>query len=317
MNKREFLAALSDKLKSYPQQEVEKTLDYFKEIIEEKVEEGLSEEEAVLSLGSLDEMIRELGMEAPKQSEWEEKTFITADKIEHIHVISSVDDVVFQESMDEYIHVITKEKEGHTYSIQVSGAALRIELKCRAKMKEKKAGLANIFKFLSYIKDKETLEIHLPEEKYRELKVETASGDIEIEGFVFEKLHLTSVSGDISVEAIAEEILVNSTSGDVEMRQGRGNSLVVSNVSGDLNISDSRFKDTFLKGVSSDIEFTNFDGEEIRIKTVSGDIEGSVLSPKQFKAKTLSGDISLPKSEGDDLFFAETVSGDVEIELAE
>lgn len=316
MNKREFLAALSYKLKSYPQHEVEKTLDYFREIIEEKVEEGLSEEEAVLSLGSLDEMIRELGMEAPKQSEWEEKTFITAEKIENIHVISSVDDVVFHKSMDEYIHVITKEKEGHTYNIQVAGAALRIELKSWAKMKEKKAGIANIFKFLRYIKDKETLEIHLPEEKYRELRVETSSGDIEMEGFVFEKLHLTSVSGDISVEAIAEEMLVNSTSGDIEMRQGRGNNLVMSNVSGDLDISDSRFKDAFLKGVSSNIEFTNFDGEEIRIKTVSGDIEGSVLSPKQFRAKTLSGVISLPKSEGDDLFLAETVSGDVEIELS-
>lgn len=57
MNKQEFITLLEKKLSGIPQEDINKTLDYYNEIILDKIDEGISEEEAVNSLGSIDEII--------------------------------------------------------------------------------------------------------------------------------------------------------------------------------------------------------------------------------------------------------------------
>ena len=47
MNKEEFLKTLESLLKSLPKQESQKMLDYYAEMIEDRMEEGMSEENAV------------------------------------------------------------------------------------------------------------------------------------------------------------------------------------------------------------------------------------------------------------------------------
>ena len=57
MNNQEFITLLEKKLSGIPQEDINKTLDYYNEIILDKIDEGISEEEAVNSLGSIDEII--------------------------------------------------------------------------------------------------------------------------------------------------------------------------------------------------------------------------------------------------------------------
>lgn len=57
MNKQEFITLLEKKLSGIPQDDINKTIDYYNEIILDKIDEGISEEEAVNSLGSIDEII--------------------------------------------------------------------------------------------------------------------------------------------------------------------------------------------------------------------------------------------------------------------
>ncbi len=47
MNKEEFLKTLERLLKGLPKQENQKMLDYYAEMIEDRMEEGMSEENAV------------------------------------------------------------------------------------------------------------------------------------------------------------------------------------------------------------------------------------------------------------------------------
>ncbi|MBO5883875.1 MAG: DUF1700 domain-containing protein [Clostridia bacterium] len=56
MTKLKFLLSLNEKLSGLPKEEVEERLNFYSEMIEDRMEEGLSEEEAVAEIGSIDEI---------------------------------------------------------------------------------------------------------------------------------------------------------------------------------------------------------------------------------------------------------------------
>lgn len=56
MTKAEFLTALQERLYGLPGEDIEKSLDYYSEIIDDRIEDGLSEEAAVDAIGPLDEI---------------------------------------------------------------------------------------------------------------------------------------------------------------------------------------------------------------------------------------------------------------------
>ena len=56
MNKQEFLSLLKQKLSKLPKQEIKERITFYSEMIDDRVEEGLSEEEAVLEIGNIDEI---------------------------------------------------------------------------------------------------------------------------------------------------------------------------------------------------------------------------------------------------------------------
>ncbi len=60
MNKSEFLAALREKLNGVPEEDINKSLDFYGEMIDDRVEDGMSEEEAVEALGSMEEIINQI-----------------------------------------------------------------------------------------------------------------------------------------------------------------------------------------------------------------------------------------------------------------
>lgn len=75
MTKFEFLFALHEKLKGLPEAEVEDRLRFYIEMIEDRIESGLSEEEAVAAAGSVEEIAAQIAADIspapsePKQAE--------------------------------------------------------------------------------------------------------------------------------------------------------------------------------------------------------------------------------------------------------
>ena len=60
MTKREFLVTLRKCLSGLPKEEIEQQLNYYSEMIDDGMEEGLSEQEAVSKIGDLEEIIDQL-----------------------------------------------------------------------------------------------------------------------------------------------------------------------------------------------------------------------------------------------------------------
>ncbi len=56
MNKAEFTQQLTDSLVGLSEEDLKRSVDYYTEMIDDRVEDGMSEEEAVNALGSIDEI---------------------------------------------------------------------------------------------------------------------------------------------------------------------------------------------------------------------------------------------------------------------
>lgn len=65
MNKQEFIIRLREKLFGLPAQEMEERLAFFGEMIDDRIEEGLSEEEAVSAVGTVDEIVEQIIADVP------------------------------------------------------------------------------------------------------------------------------------------------------------------------------------------------------------------------------------------------------------
>lgn len=65
MNKNEFLGLLRRGLAGLPQKDIEERINFYSEIIDDRMEEGLPEEEAVSGIGSVEEIIFQIRGEVP------------------------------------------------------------------------------------------------------------------------------------------------------------------------------------------------------------------------------------------------------------
>lgn len=65
MNKQEFLSALRSRLSGLSEEDIEKSVEYYSEMIDDRVEDGLSEEEAVEALGSVEEIASKILLDTP------------------------------------------------------------------------------------------------------------------------------------------------------------------------------------------------------------------------------------------------------------
>lgn len=60
MNKQEFLSVLRERLSGLPKEDMEGSIDYYNEIIDDHIENGISEEEAVEAVGTMDEIVSQI-----------------------------------------------------------------------------------------------------------------------------------------------------------------------------------------------------------------------------------------------------------------
>ncbi len=65
MSKLKFLMQLRKALMGLPQADIEDRLTFYSEIIDDRIEEGLSEEEAISSIGSVDEIVAQIISDIP------------------------------------------------------------------------------------------------------------------------------------------------------------------------------------------------------------------------------------------------------------
>ena len=66
MKRQEFLDELKKALWAIPEADQQRSCDYYAEMIDDRMEDGLSEEEAVAAIGNLDEIVNQILSESPR-----------------------------------------------------------------------------------------------------------------------------------------------------------------------------------------------------------------------------------------------------------
>lgn len=65
MNRERFMAALREKLAGLPEEDIVSSLEYYGEMIDDRIEDGVPEETAVAAVGSVDEIAEQILMDTP------------------------------------------------------------------------------------------------------------------------------------------------------------------------------------------------------------------------------------------------------------
>lgn len=248
----EFLKELEEKLKEKNIENWEEILDKYEKRFNFGLESGLSDEEIIRMLGSVDDII-------DSYSKKEDKDI---DGLK-IHVSTVADDVFFERSKDDTFHVYLENINEDSYKIIKNEKEINIEYinKKFFGLNRRRPGEITIALPFGVVLGDITLssvsgdfksEIDL---SGKNMNLEMVSGDSK-----FNKLHMNSfkahvVSGDLDMDSInSNSIEFSSVSGDIEVDQVHSKSLKAETISGDISINEAN------------------DGIHISTSSISGDI---------------------------------------------
>lgn len=165
------------------------------------------------------------------------------------------------------------------------------------------------------------ITVRLPKKLYRELKINTASGGVDItdENVTAEKFDLNTASGNITVRAFFEELRIKTASGNVSVCNTSDNAsklLKINTVSGNVNVSDYKADKYSICSVSGKTEYIGASGEgDISVTSGMVDVVYDEWNG-DLKIGAVSGNVKIlfPEGSGADVRF-DGVSGFVKTDL--
>lgn len=344
------------------------------ERFEDCVARGLTEDEAIgavaESLKGMDEVLKDYPKKPKEQSkaqnEDDDGTFtveqsasgnflFTADAIREVSVNLVCEDITFEPSEDDSVHVTYEDcpyvqvalRDGKLEITRTQGGNARVNTRINSNMpklcingnfinlKEIMSWASNMAKGFSFTySDGGEITVRLPRSLCVPISVYTTSGDVELMDVNTNDLHCQTISGDLDVNLATESVnnvRLQTSSGDLDASL-RAEVLEMQTVSGDLTLKADAGRAS-LRSTSGDMDLT-LHADEAKIGTVSGDIEMEGAAQtlnihttsgdatvrggmRNVVASTVSGDMHLSPSVGNEKLeiSAKTTSGDMTVNL--
>lgn len=334
MNKQEFLAALRAGLSGLSQEDLQRTLDFYAEIIDDCMEDGMTEAEAVVAVGPLDEILSHLRAESPTSPPnapgpdsipFPHESAVVSQPFSSLSVESSDYSVGLRKAPDGVCRVVYTRRIGTQCLVWAAQGVLTIQQQDRRSWLERLRGGWRGGEILVY----------LPDHVYQNLTIKSASGKVEVpDGFTLDttSLHVVSssvscsaqvkkqlevktVSGSICLEGMGSPHLhlkVKSTSGRIQLQRMECDTLTAASTSGAISITASTAQTALCAtNISGKVALTHCDAGSLELKTVSGQVSASLRSPKVFSAHTVSGRVSVPSDTSGGACKVTTVSGSI------
>ena len=156
-------------------------------------------------------------------------------------------------------------------------------------------------------------DVYIPKAYEESLEIRVVSGDIKAdENLKFRNLKIYSTSGDIEMANVeADEINIESVSGDIELQNIGNSTIKLKTVSGNIEVESTKGK-IEAKSTSGNIEIEKIEGE-VELNTVSGEIESNDFRiTGTSKIKTTSGNVKMfLNSENNCEIKAKSTSGNI------
>lgn len=252
--KEKFLKELEDALIAANIGNYEEVLDKYYKHFETADAAGMTEEEAIKMMGSVQSIVNKyLGVEEENSNE--------------LYTLK-IDDALASK-----IVIVKSDKPG--ISITIDDVLVD---KLNISRKDNKINISDKFGKSFFRKCRGTILLEVGSEiKFDSFEILTVSCDVTIDTVTAEKCRLYTVSGDFDIEKIvSKELVLNSVSGDMDIVRIKTDEIKVSTVSGDVDIDYVEAEIGVLDTISGDINLSG----KIKLKrgsSITGSINYKVL----------------------------------------
>lgn len=338
MNKNDYLNKLKKALSNVSAAERERTVSYYSELIDDRIEEGVPEAQVISELEPPQAVVSRLLAEGvihrqSKKTNWGLIAGVSVGVLILIAIIlvpvlsfsgvrdRDVDPNGMPADEGEASTVEREYPSGTEFEFELVSSDLTVEpssdgsyhlyyrTSARTKLTlEEKNGYVKLKEksirtgFISFGSEGTLVTLQVPEEDIALLSCSTVSGSIELRGTQLDNTNFSTVSGDVDLaSAVSEKNLsIVTTSGDVDLVNCELPSVSVTTVSGGLDLRNTEF---------DDLDF----------ETVSGDLEGELKGrPEDYSVYfgTVSGSNSLKGlNSGKKTIDVNSVSGDIDLDF--
>lgn len=322
MTKSEFILSLSEALADLPGSERSRILTYFEEMIDDRIESGMTEEEAVSAIGSVDEILKEAAPEAlngaqrarteVKQPQPGNKSIDFRCPIENLSIKSGsaklrVLSTELPDGLTARVEYNLSENEECICSIENN--TLNVQYN---KLRNQGFSLRSLFSGIHSF-----ITVTLSNPALVSGKIGSASGDVHLNGLVFtDSLEAGTASGEIKAQDIAVQCdcSLHAASGDIEARNLTcGDHLEMHTASGDMDLFDVRAGKIRIDAASGDPTLGSIECDELAVNCASGDVDMRGIRAGKIHAGAASGDITLSDATCTEIIEMNSASGDIEI----
>lgn len=317
MDKKAFLETLDRQASALSPQERARLAEYYSEMIDDRIEEGIDEEEAVAALGDPAALARELSQGAPQAApaQASSQTVGALDSL-RIHV-GNADVTVVREALDNGAAAQLRLSDPTRFEWRMDGATLELT---QRRPEGGHRGLEGGLRWLRQLITEPDLKVTvaLAEGLSGALDFEGGGSDLLLQGVAFAKAQLVTASGDITLRDAdcsgGIGIDIRTHSGDVRLKQVHADNMIVSASSGDIEAKSLAVPGRLrLKTSSGDLEVRGVNCGELSVSTASGDIEIEHGRTAATSLHTASGDVQLTDHIADPSLCVETASGEINL----
>ena len=316
MNKRAFLEELGRLTGAMPGQERQKLLDYYEEMIDDRVEEGIPEEEAVAALGDPADIAREFAPAGVRETAGPSAQSVGALNGLRVRAIDA-DVAVVREAIPGGAAAQLRFSQPERFTWRMDGDVLVVEEKAPGMREINLLGLKLKLSgalFESGLK----VTVALAGDLAGEFDFESRGGDLTVNGVNVgggATLSLASGDAELAHVGVGGDLEIGCKSGNVRLDDVRvGGSARVKSASGDVEAANLAVAgDLALNSASGDVTLRELRCGALDVSAMSGDVEIDRGSAGATRIQCASGDIRLDELESDPELQAETASGDVEL----
>lgn len=332
MTRKEFIEELCIGLKSLPADEAQQTVLFYSEAIEDRMEEGMSEEDAVAAMGSVEDIVREIcGTSYDEGERKEEPEYVNGESTEYSPsqevksvIIMRGFDVKAAVSHDGLFHISANSGEG--FKATMEQGVLSVRRVGDEPIQGDFHKLRSVQDVLSFITDNitntlknfATIDLYMEIPENSELNITLNSGsDFSLKNISLKSVNIKGSSGDVDLENVnCGGLSITTSSGDIDLdRIGCRTASIVS-TSGDVDMRKLLAEGSLqVRSTSGDIEADSCTADTANLSSTSGDVGATGTHSPRMTAGSTSGDISLEGVSVTEKLGVNTVSGDIDLRV--
>ncbi|MBE7003843.1 MAG: hypothetical protein E7425_06110 [Ruminococcaceae bacterium] len=326
MKKEEFIAALAAEIRDLSKEDIARSLEFYGEAVDERVEGGMSVEEAVADLGGVEGVARQIMSELPHESK-----------------------AAPRQSMGDWMNALDKGMDALSKGVDALGNRIGREMDA--------LGEEIAAKSIRDEDDDENFGEYHVTEPFHSVDVSVISADVRILRSGDDETHIETEHGENVVEEVTvqngvltlthsaagsvtkkktffginfnfsfsggnvtmyladklwESVCVKTNSGDVEAEDLRARAVELASKSGDIDVRHLTVEGCLkAESMSGDIEAENVAAGEVQLSSMSGDVETDTVEAGNITMSSKSGDMDLDNTVAHGELTVESTSGDV------